>query len=91
MNIDNVDGKYEISDFGRVFIILWVELENEGKYICKYLGKNEIVFLNVICKIFVKIYIFNLLKINLVCMILNIFIKIMVKIGMYSEIFDWNL
>lgn len=75
MNIDNVEGKYEISDFGRVFIILWVELENEGKYICKYLGKNEIVFLNVICKIFVKIYIFNLLK-KMVCMILYIFIKI---------------
>lgn len=54
MYIKDIDGKYEISDFGRVFIILWVELENEGKYICKYLGKNEIVFLNVICKIFVK-------------------------------------
>lgn len=88
MNIDNADGKYEISDFGRVLTILRAELENEGKYTCKHSGKNETVFLNVTC----KIYIFNLLKTNLVCMILNTSIKtILVKTGMYSETSDRNL
>lgn len=88
MNIDNADGKYEISDFGRVLTILRAESENEGKYTCKHSGKNETVFLNVTC----KIYIFNLLKTNLVCMILNTSIKtILVKTGMYSETSDRNL
>lgn len=92
MNIDNADGKYEISDFGRVLTILRAESENEGKYTCKHSGKTETVFLNVTCKIFVKIYIFNLLKTNLVCMILNTSIKtILVKTGMYSETSDRNL
>lgn len=74
MNIDNADGKYEISDFGRVLTILRAESENEGKYTCKHSGKNETVFLNVTCKIFVKIYIFNLLK-KMACMILHTSIK----------------
>lgn len=88
MNIDNADGKYEISDFGRVLTILRAESENEGKYTCKHSGKNETVFLNVTC----KIYIFKLLKTNLVCMILNTSIKtILVKTGMYSETSDRNL
>lgn len=75
MNIDNADGKYEISDFGRVLTILRAESENEGKYTCKHSGKNETVFLNVTCKVFVKVYIFNLLNTNLVYMILNTSIK----------------
>lgn len=88
MNINDADGKYEISDFGRVLTILRAESENEGKYTCKHSGKNETVFLNVTC----KIYIFNLLKTNLVCMILNTSIKtILVKTGMYSETSDRNL
>lgn len=74
MNIDNAEGKYEISDFGRVLTILRAESENEGKYTCKHSGKNETVFLNVTCKIFVKIYIFNLLK-KMACMILHTSIK----------------
>lgn len=92
MNIDNADGKYEISDFGRVLTILRAESENEGKYTCKHSGKNETVFLNVTCKIFVKIYIFNLLKIK-ACMILNTSIKnhFGKKTGMYSETSDRNL
>lgn len=92
MNIDNADGKYEISDFGRVLTILRAESENEGKYTCKHSGKNETVFFNVTCKVFVKIYIFNLLKIK-ACMILNTSIKnhFGTKTGMYSETSDRNL
>lgn len=92
MNIDNADSKYEISDFGRVLTILRAESENEGKYTCKHSGKNETVFLNVTCKVFVKIYIFNLLKIK-ACMILNTSIKnhFGTKTGMYNETSDRNL
>lgn len=92
MNIDNADGKYEISDFGRVLTILRAELENEGKYTCKHSGKNETVFLNVTCKISVKIYIFNLLKKNglhdFTYFHKNHFGT---KTGMYSETSDRNL
>lgn len=54
MYINNTDGNYEISDFGRVLTILQAESENEGKYTCEQSGKNESVFLNVTCKICVK-------------------------------------
>lgn len=51
--IKNIIGKYIISDFGRVLIIINVKLDNEGVYLC--IGNGMInffflrVFLNVIC------------------------------------------
>lgn len=62
MYIDNTNDKYEVSDFGRVLTILRAESEYEGIYTCKQSGENESVYLNVTCKIFVKLNIFILLE-----------------------------
>lgn len=93
MYINNTHGKYEISDFGRVLTILKAKSEYEGVYSCKHSGKNKTVFLNVTCKIFVKIYIFYFVnKNNLQSMKIGLHDfkyfhnkTILVKIGMYSE------